>query len=45
MGIKEFQKGKRPIEKKKKNLEIIYQRTKNAWKKMYPGQELDNVIK
>ena len=33
------------FEKKKKNLEIIYQRTKNAWKKMYPGQELDNVIK
>lgn len=33
------------LDYKRKQVEIIYRRTKRAWERLYPGQNLDNVIK
>lgn len=40
-----FDNEKAEFEIYKKNITIIYQRTKKAWEKIYPGQNIDNVIK
>jgi chromosome segregation ATPase len=45
VGILSLQSEEASAERKRKQLQILYNRTKKAFEQLYPGQNLDNLIK